>query len=71
MKLDNKIKGHAARRAVKAEPVFIPKSIPKAKPKKVKPEVNMDLDRDGDVDKDDASIAGKVLSHFSRKKKEE
>ena len=32
MKLDNKIKGHSARRAVKAEPVFIPKFIPKAKP---------------------------------------
>ena len=32
-------------------------------------EINMDLNNDGKVDKEDASIAGKVLSKVSRKKK--
>ena len=40
------------------------------KQKKVEPE-NFDLDGDGDVDKDDYSLAAKVLASSRKKKKEE
>jgi len=38
------------------------------KAKRAKKSINMDLNNDGKVDENDASIAGKVLRKFSKKK---